>query len=120
MAAFSVWRVLASMPRPDPGLRPEPQGVRTLAAGAAHQGLRAGARIRDASSKSVFDRHSTQSLIATRSGPNPRSIRALVVDGAVYAEIGAVYKLSAIDPQVPEYVPGEPYTARAAAEAHRA
>jgi hypothetical protein len=111
-AAFSVCLFLDWMPRLKAGLRPAPQGVRTLAALAAPQGFGAGAGIRDAGSKSVFDRHSTQSLIAAEPTRKSRGFKALSVDIGVYATLGFVYGRAPVPSQVPEYPATPPYTAK--------
>jgi hypothetical protein len=85
-----------------PGLRPEPQGVRTQAAGAAYQGIGAGARNRDGRGKSVFRRHSTQSPIATRLRRGMRKFSGLLVDSPVYSDAAPVYKSWPIEAQVYE------------------
>ncbi|HEY2678558.1 MAG TPA: hypothetical protein VGI65_16410 [Steroidobacteraceae bacterium] len=110
MAAFSAapksrpWRSAA-------GLRPEPQGARTLAAGAASQEIGVGARILEACTKSVFSRHSTQSLIAARPSREPQEFKTLSVDGAVYGFTGVVYTTSSGSGQVHEYSRCALYTA---------
>ena len=76
------------------GLCPAPQGVRTQAAGAAYQGIGAGARSRDGSGKSVFRRHSTQSPIATRLRREVRKFSGLLVDGPVYSDAAPVYVMA--------------------------
>ena len=95
------------------GLRPEPQGVRTQAAGAAYQGIGAGARIRDGRGKSVFRRHSTQSPIARRLRRGMRKFSGLLVDGPVYSDAAPVYMSQLVMAQVHEYVWLAPYTAAA-------
>jgi len=84
------------------GLRPAPQGVRTQAAGAAYQGIGAGARNRDGRGKSVFRRHSTQSPIATRLRREVRKFSGLLVDSPVYSDAASVYKSWLIEAQVYE------------------
>ena len=118
MAAFSVKVVASAVRSPRTGLRPEPQGVRTPAAGAA---LKIGAEARSGApyGKSVFDRHSTQSSIAWETRRNGRGFKALVVDRAVYADAETVYARTPKGSQVPEYEPSRPYTARTATEARR-
>jgi hypothetical protein len=93
------------------GLRPAPQGVRTQAAGAAHQGTGVGARDRDGRGKSVFRRHSTQSPIATRLRRRMRKFSGLLVDGPVYSDVAPVYKSWLVEAQVHEYLSLAPYTA---------
>ena len=93
------------------GLRPAPQGVRTQAAGAAHQGIGAGARNREGRGKSVFRRHSTQSLIAARLRRGTRKFSGLLVDGLVYSDAAPVYKSWLVEAQVHEYVALALYTA---------
>jgi hypothetical protein len=61
------------------GLRPEPQGACTLAAGAAHEGIGAGSRDGDRTGKGVFSRHSTQSSIAARLRGEWRQFKSLRV-----------------------------------------
>jgi hypothetical protein len=102
MAVFSVLVQGVLVAPPETGLRPEPQGVCTLAAGAAPKfGAEAESRARHG--KSVFDRHSTQSSIAGRQDPEPPGIRALGVDGCVYGDEAAVYKSDLLAAQVSEY-----------------
>jgi len=102
------------------GLRPAPQGVRTQAAGAACQGIDAGARNRDGRGKSVFRRHSTQSSIATRLRRGMRKFSGLLVDGAVYSDAAPVYKSWLVEAQVHEYVSLALYTAAATHQLGRA
>jgi hypothetical protein len=84
------------------GLRPEPQGADTLAAGAAPKfGAEPGTR--DRHGKSVFDRHSTQSSIAPRLRRALKRFKALPVDTAVYNLTGAVYPTASLHAQVSEY-----------------
>lgn len=110
MVAFSA--ALKSMPsRSAAGLRPEPQGACTLAAGAASQEIGIGARILEVCTKNVFSRHSTQSLIAARPGREPREFKTLRVDGAVYGFTGAVYTTASDGGQVHEYSRFALYTA---------
>ncbi len=63
MATFSAAVGASAVRSAKTGLRPEPQGVRTPAAGAALK-IAVAARNRAPYGKSVFDSHSTQSLIA--------------------------------------------------------
>jgi hypothetical protein len=95
------------------GLRPEPQGVRTQAAGAAYQGIGAVARNCGGLGKSVFRRHSTQSSIATRLRRRMRKFSGLLVDGPVYTNAASVYNSWLVDAQVYEYAWLAPYTAAA-------
>jgi hypothetical protein len=95
------------------GLRPEPQDVRTQAAGAAYQGIGAGARSRNGRGKSVFRRHSTQSPIAARLRRRMRKFSGLLVDSAVYSDTAPVYKSWLVDAQAYEFVSLAPYTAAA-------
>jgi len=121
MAASSVALGSAGQRRSVAGLRPEPQGVRTVAAGAAPAAI-AGPVVayRDASVSSVFGRHSTQSSIAPTSDQNLEIIRALVVDEAVYGDAGVVYKSPAPNAQVTEHRPRASYTAPPSKELRRA
>jgi hypothetical protein len=102
------------------GLRPAPQGVRTQAAGAAHQGTGGGARDREGPGKSVFRRHSTQSPIATRLRRTVRKFSGLLVDGPVYSDAAPVYKSWLIEAQAHDYLPLARYTAVAAHQLGRA
>ena len=92
------------------GLRPEPQGVGTQAAGTASQGIGIDAKNSEAAAKTVFGRHSTQSSIAVEEIQKSRGFKALVVDTAVYATAGSVYTRTSKPSQVPEYRPTPPYT----------
>lgn len=92
------------------GLRPEPQGAGTQAAGAASQGTGVDAKHFEAAAKTVFGRHSTQSSIAAERIQKHRGFKALVVDTAVYATTGSVYARTPNPSQVPEYRPTPPYT----------
>jgi hypothetical protein len=112
MAAFSASVSGAFFELPQTGLRPEPQGVATLAADAALE-FGAEPKSRTRHGKSVFDRHSTQSSIAGRKDPEPSGFKALVVDDRVYSEAAAVYKSDLLAAQVSEYAP--PPTSTAAA-----
>ena len=94
------------------GLRPEPQGVHTQAAGAASQGIGVDAKDFEAEAKAVFGRHSTQSSIATEGTERSRGFKALAVDTAVYATAGSVYTRTPNPSQVPEYRPTVPYTGK--------
>ena len=94
------------------GLRPEPQGACTQAAGAASQGIGVDAGDFEAEAKAVFGRHSTQSSIATEGTEKSRGFKALVVDTAVYAPAGSVYARAPNPLQVPEYRPTVPYTGK--------
>jgi len=86
---------------PKTGLRPVPQSVSTLAAGAALK-IGADAGIRAPHGKSVFDRHSTQSSIAVRLGRALKRFKALPVDTAVYSGTGVVYQTASLHAQAPE------------------
>lgn len=97
------------------GLRPEPQGACTQAAGAASQGIGVDARDFEAEAKAVFGRHSTQSSIATEETEKSRGFKALVVDTAVYATAGSVYARTPNPSQVPEYQRARPYTGKSTA-----
>jgi hypothetical protein len=118
MAASST-EVGASVARsPQTGLRPEPQGVRTLAAGAALK-IGAEAGIRAPHGKSVFDRHSTQSLIAAALRRGAGKFKELAVDRTVYREASAVDESQGARRQAPEYMAFAMYTARTPAESFR-
>ena len=78
---------------PETGLRPEPQNVGTLAAGAACEKFDAESKSRRPYGKCVFDRHSTQSAIAARLRRAIKESSELAVDGAVYQNVAPVYKL---------------------------
>ena len=118
MAASST-EVGASFARsPQTGLRPEPQGVRTLAAGAALK-IGADARIRAPHGKSVFDRHSTQSLIAAALRRESGKFKELTVDRSVYGDASPVDESQLAHRQAPEYVAFAMYTARTPAESFR-
>jgi hypothetical protein len=118
MAAFSA--VPKSRPwRSAAGLRPEPQGACTLAAGAASQGIGVDARNLERCTKSVFSRHSTQSLIAARLGREPQEFKKLRVDEAVYGTAGAVYTSSSDSGQEPECMRFALYTAPSEMQARR-
>ena len=92
------------------GLRPEPQGAGTQAAGAASQGIGVDAKDFEAGAQTVFGRHSTQSSIAAEGIQKSRGFKALVVDTAVYATAGSVYTRASKPSQVPEYQTTRPYT----------
>lgn len=94
------------------GLRPEPQGACTQAAGAASQRIGVDAGDFEAEAKAVFGRHSTQSSIATEETEKSRGFKALVVDTAVYAPAGSVYTRTPKPSQVPEYQRTRPYTGK--------
>jgi hypothetical protein len=96
------------------GLRPEPQGAVTQAAGAASQGIGVDARNSEAAGKTVFGRHSTQSSIAAEGTEKRRGFKGLVVDTAVYATAGSVYAETPNPSQVPEYRPTPLYTGTSA------
>jgi hypothetical protein len=103
---------------PRTGLRPEPQGVRTPAAGAALKiGAEAGSRA--SYGKSVFDRHSTQSLIAARLRREPGEFKELTVDSGVYKDDSAVDESQPTHRQAPEYMTFWMYTVRTAPESFR-
>ena len=103
---------------PKTGLRPEPQGVRTPAAGAA---LKIGAEARSGApyGKSVFDRHSTQSLIAARLRRAPGKFKELTVDRSVYEDASPVDESHPAHRQASEYTAFSVYTARTPAESFR-
>jgi hypothetical protein len=118
MAASST-EVGASVARsPQTGLRPEPQGVRTLAAGAALK-IGAEAGIRAPRGKSVFDRHSTQSSIAAALCREPEKFKELTVDRTVYREASPVDESQGSGRQAPEYAAFAMYTACTPAESPR-
>jgi hypothetical protein len=94
------------------GLRPEPQGACTQAAGAASQENGVDAQGFEAEAKAVFGRHSTQSRIAAEGTEKSRGFKALIVDTAVYATTGSVYTGTSKPSQVPEYRPTGPYTVK--------
>jgi hypothetical protein len=97
------------------GLRPEPQGVRTPAAVAALK-IGVAARNRVRYGKSVFDRHSTQSLIAAALRREPQKFKEFPVDSGVYNVASSVDESQPASRQVPEYVELSMYTARTPAE----
>jgi len=101
------------------GLRPEPQEVRTPAAGAAHREINAGAWNPDSHGKSVFDRHSTQSAIAARLRREPERFKELGVDGGVYSAASPVDESQAARRQAPVFSAVSAYTARTPAELRR-
>ena len=110
MAASSLTVCASAVRSPETGLRPEPQGVGTPAAGAAlKMGVAAGNQ--GLHGKTVFDRHSTQSSIAARLRRAWRRFRALRVDRAVYQGAESVYKSPAVIAQVAEYRLCAAYTA---------
>jgi hypothetical protein len=118
MAAFSVKVAASAVGSPRTGLRPEPQGVRTPAAGAALKiGAEAGSRA--SYGKSVFDRHSTQSLIAARLRREPEEFKELAVDKSVYRDASRVDKWQPTHRQGPEYTVLWMYTVRTAPESFR-
>ena len=84
------------------GLRPEPQSVRTPAARAA-QRFGAEAESRGPYGKSVFDRHSTQSLFAARLRRAAEEFKDLGVDERVYTAAKSVDESPPARSQVPEY-----------------
>jgi hypothetical protein len=100
------------------GLRPEPQGVRPPAAGAA---LKIGVRARNRAryGKRVFDRHSTQSLIAARLRRQPARFKQLAVDSAVYEDASPVDESQSAHRQAPVFTVVSTYTARTPAELRR-
>ena len=118
MAASSVRVVASAVVLPKTGLRPEPQGVRTQAAGAALK-IGAEARSRAPRGKSVFDRHSTQSLIAAALRREPGKFKELTVDRAVYRDASPVDESQPARRQAPEYAALAMYTARTLAESFR-
>jgi hypothetical protein len=97
---------------PQTGLRPEPQGERTPAAGAALK-IGAEARSRASYGKSVFDRHSTQSLIAAALRREPGKFSELAVDSGVYEDASPVDECHSARQQAPEYITFSMYTAAA-------
>ena len=103
MAASSASILAIVVGLPETGLRPEPQGACTLAAGAALK-FDVEPETRDRCGKTVFDRHSTQSSIAARQRRVSKRFRVLPVDTAVYSVAEAVYQTAQLDAQVPEYV----------------
>lgn len=109
---------MSALPTPKTGLRPEPQVVRTPAAGAALK-IGAEARNRARYGKSVFDRHSTQSAIATRLRREPARFKELAVDSSVYKDGSLVDELAPANRQAPEYTVFSMYTTRALAELFR-
>ncbi len=118
MAAFSVRVGASAVGSPKTGLRPEPQGVRTPAAGEA---LKIGAEVRSRApyGKSVFDRHSTQSLIAAALRRAPGKFKELAVDRSVYRDATPVDESQPAHRQAPEYTAFSMYTARTPAESSR-
>jgi len=92
------------------GLRPEPQGACTQAAGAAYQVIGVDAKQSQAGAKIVFGRHSTQSSIAAEPTLRSRGFKALVVDAAVYGTVGPVYAQRPSLSQGAEYRPTWSYT----------
>jgi hypothetical protein len=118
MAAFSVKVVASAVRSPRTGLRPEPQGVRTPAAGAALK-TGAAARSRPPYRKSVFDRHSTQSLIAATLRREPEIFKELAVDRTVYRDANPIDESQAARRQASEYTAFAMYTARTPAESFR-
>ena len=109
---------MSALRTPKTGLRPEPQGMRTLAAGAALK-IGAEARNRARYGKSVFDRHSTQSLIAARLHREPARFKELAVDSGVYEDASPVDESRAAHRQAPEYAAFSTYTARTPTESFR-
>jgi hypothetical protein len=97
------------------GLRPEPQGVRTLPAGAALK-IGVAARNRARYGKSVFDRHSTQSLIAAALRHEPQKFKEFPVDSGVYKDASSVDGSQPAHRPVPEYTELSMYTAHTPAE----
>ena len=89
MVVFSIRLSLNGSWYPKTGLRPEPQGVCTPAARAA-QRSGAEAESRGPHGKSVFDRHSTQSLIAARPPRGAEEFKELGVDNSVYGHSRSV------------------------------
>jgi hypothetical protein len=118
MAAFSKKVGASAVRSPKTGLRPEPQGVRTQAAGAA---LKIGAEARSRASyrKSVFDRHSTQSLIAARLRRGRGKFKELAVDSNVYKDANRVDESQPAHRQASEYTAFAMYTARTPARLFR-
>jgi len=98
------------------GLRPEPQGACTQAAGAASPGIGVDAKHSEAGAQIVFGRHSTQSSIAAEPTLKSRGFKALVVDAAVYGIVGPVYVQRPRLSQVPEYRSTWLYTANSTTE----
>jgi hypothetical protein len=85
--------------------------VRTPAAGAA---LKIGTEVRSRAQygKSVFDRHSTQSLIATRLRREGAKFKKLAVDSGVYKDASPVDESPSAHAQASEYTALSVYTAR--------
>ena len=109
---------MSALRSPMTGLRPEPQGVRTPAAGAALK-IGAEARSRAPYGKSVFDRHSTQSLIAARLRREPGKFNGV---GRRQDRLQGCEPVDESQPahrQVPEYTAFAMYTARTPAESFR-
>jgi hypothetical protein len=118
MAASRLSIDVNALRSPQTGLRPEPQGVRTAAAGAALK-IGAEARSRAPYGKSVFDRHSTQSLIAAALRREPRKFKEMAVDKNVYRDASPVDEWQPAHRQVPEYTALWMYTVRTAPESFR-
>ena len=112
MAASSASVLAIVVGLPETGLRPEPQGACTLAAAAA---LKFGAEheSRDRYGKSVFDRHSTQSLIAAGLGRGAEGFKELGVDTSVYEHLRSVDESPLPRLQVAELLVLGVYTAQA-------
>jgi hypothetical protein len=109
---------VSALRRAQTGLRPEPQGVRTLAAGAALK-TSAEARNRARYGKSVFDRHSTQSLIAAALRRESGKFKELTVDRSVYGHASPVDESQLARRQASEYTAFSMYTVRTPAESFR-
>jgi hypothetical protein len=118
MAASSASVLAIVVGLPETGLRPEPQGACTLAATAALK-IGAEARSRASYGNSVFDRHSTQSLIAAALRRELGKFKELPVDRTVYREASPVDESQAARRQVPEYSALWMYTVRTAPESFR-
>jgi hypothetical protein len=118
MAASRLSIDVNALRSPRTGLRPEPQGVRTLAADAAPK-IGAEARSGGPCGKSVFDRHSTQSLIAAALRREPGKFRELAVDRSVYRDASPVDESQPTRRQAPECTAFSMYTARTLADSFR-
>lgn len=112
MAAFRAVATLGLIRQSVAGLRPVPQGVRTLAAGAA-QKFGAEPESRGPYGKSVFDRHRTQSLIAPRLRRRAEEFKALGVDRSVYGHSRSVDESPPTWLRMAEYLAFGMYTAQA-------
>jgi hypothetical protein len=115
MATFSARVGASAVPSAKTGLRPEPQGVRTPAAGAALR-IDVAARNRASCGKSVFDRHSTQSAIAARLRREGAKFKELAVDSRVYKDASPVDESHPSHRQAPVCIALSTYTARTPAD----